>query len=111
MVQQALNNVAVGRTMVVIAHRLSTIRKADNIVVMSYGEIVEQGTHNDLIAQGGKYAKLVQAQTLTKGSEDEPDSGGETQPTDGLDRTHSLAESRPGTVSCEEQVPGTKNYG
>ncbi|PHH60177.1 hypothetical protein CDD81_2063 [Ophiocordyceps australis] len=63
-VQAALNNVAKGRTMVVIAHRLSTVCDADNIVVMAKGETVEQGTHQQLIAQGGAYARLVKAQDL-----------------------------------------------
>ncbi len=63
-VQQALNNVAVGRTMVVIAHRLSTIRDADNIVVMSKGTIVEQGSQSELIEFGGAYSRLVLAQDL-----------------------------------------------
>ncbi|KAF3932797.1 hypothetical protein ABW19_dt0207792 [Dactylella cylindrospora] len=63
-VQQALNNVAAGRTMIVIAHRLSTIRDADNIVVMSKGTIIEQGTHGELIEQGGAYSRLVMAQDL-----------------------------------------------
>jgi ATP-binding cassette subfamily B (MDR/TAP) protein 1 len=63
-VQEALNNVAVDRTMVVIAHRLSTIQSADNIVVMSSGQVVEQGTHNGLLALDGAYARLVRAQDL-----------------------------------------------
>ncbi|KAK3364499.1 P-loop containing nucleoside triphosphate hydrolase protein [Lasiosphaeria hispida] len=63
-VQKALNNVAVGRTMVVIAHRLSTIRDADNIVVMSSGSIIEHGTHNKLMASEGAYSRLVLAQDL-----------------------------------------------
>lgn len=67
-VQQALNNVAKGRTMVVIAHRLSTIRDADNIVVMTKGETVEQGTHDKLVELGGAYARLVKAQDLGHGS-------------------------------------------
>ena len=65
-VQKALSNVAVGRTMVVIAHRLSTIRDADNIVVMSKGTIVEQGTHKKLIELGGGYSRLVLAQDIGK---------------------------------------------
>lgn len=65
-VQKALNNVAVGRTMVVIAHRLSTIRDADNIVVMSKGTIVEQGTHKQLMELGGGYSHLVLSQDLGK---------------------------------------------
>lgn len=52
-------------TIVVIAHRLSTIRNADNIVVMSKGSIIEQGTHDDLIATRGAYHKLVERQLMT----------------------------------------------
>lgn len=63
-VQQGLNNIAMDRTMVVIAHNLSTIRNADNIVVMSKGQIVEQGTHSELIELGGTYTRLVSAQNL-----------------------------------------------
>ena len=63
-VQQALNNVAKGRTMIFIAHRLSTIRDADNIVVMFKGEIIERGTHDQLIEYNGAYARLVKAQDL-----------------------------------------------
>ncbi|RDA94952.1 hypothetical protein CP533_0185 [Ophiocordyceps camponoti-saundersi (nom. inval.)] len=66
-VQAALNNVGKGRTMVVIAHRLSTIRDADNIVVVSKGEVVESGTHQQLIDRGGAYARLVEAQNLGSG--------------------------------------------
>lgn len=69
-VQKALNNVASDRTMVVIAHRLSTIYNADNIVVMSHGEIIEQGTYSELTAQQGQFARLVQAQSLTHGAGD-----------------------------------------
>lgn len=68
LVQQALDNVATNRTMVVIAHRLSTIRNADRIVVMAKGTIIEQGTHNELVGRGGVYSKLVLAQDL--GQED-----------------------------------------
>ncbi|KAI8237345.1 Leptomycin B resistance protein pmd1 [Colletotrichum sp. SAR 10_86] len=64
-VQKALESVSKGRTTIVIAHKLATIRKADNIVVMNSGHIVEQGTHQWLLKKRGAYARLVQVQDLT----------------------------------------------
>ncbi|CAM3661832.1 ABC transporter-like protein [Flavobacterium saliperosum S13] len=64
LVQQALENMMQNRTSIVIAHRLSTIQKADTIVVMLKGEIVEQGTHDELLAKNGTYSKLVMMQSF-----------------------------------------------
>jgi subfamily B ATP-binding cassette protein MsbA len=63
-VQVALENMMQNRTSIVIAHRLSTIQKADKIVVLHKGKIVEQGTHDELIALNGTYNKLVSMQSF-----------------------------------------------
>jgi ATP-binding cassette subfamily B protein len=62
LIQRAMTSLRQGRTSFVIAHRLSTIRDADLILVMEDGQIVEQGTHTGLLAAGGAYARLYQAQ-------------------------------------------------
>lgn len=64
-VQQALDQLLVGRTSIVIAHRLSTIQNADKIVVLDHGKIVEEGTHHDLLEQQGLYARLVEMQSFS----------------------------------------------
>lgn len=64
LVQDALERIMKNRTSIVIAHRLSTIQNADHIVVMGQGEIVEQGTHAELLAQKGHYHALVNMQSL-----------------------------------------------
>ncbi len=62
LVQRAMSRLMKGRTSFVIAHRLSTIRSADEILVMNHGRIVEQGSHDSLMARGGFYADLYQSQ-------------------------------------------------
>lgn len=64
LVQDALEKMMRNRTSIVIAHRLSTIQNADKIVVLQKGEIVEQGSHTELLAQSGVYKRLVEMQTL-----------------------------------------------
>lgn len=61
-IQEAMDNLMSGRTSFVIAHRLSTIKDADCIVVMDEGAVVEAGTHQELLAAGGRYAELYNSQ-------------------------------------------------
>ena len=65
-IQEALEQVMVGRTTIVIAHRLSTIEQADVILVMDKGQVVEQGSHQSLLSEGGVYAHLYQLQFHTE---------------------------------------------
>lgn len=71
LIQKAMSRVMEGRTSFVIAHRLSTIRDADLILVMNQGEIIEQGTHDQLLAKGGFYEQLYNSQFDEEGDYDE----------------------------------------
>ena len=71
-VQDALNKVSINRTTLIIAHKLATVKNADSIAVISAGQVVEQGTHEDLIAADGHYARLVNVQDL--GADEEAES-------------------------------------
>ena len=61
-IQQAFAKMMEGRTSFIVAHRLSTIREADVILVMKDGNVIEQGSHQELLAQGGFYAELYNSQ-------------------------------------------------
>ncbi|MFN2169740.1 MAG: ATP-binding cassette domain-containing protein, partial [Anaerolineae bacterium] len=74
LIQAALEPLLEGRTSLVIAHRLSTILAADKILVLDEGRLVEEGTHAELLAQGGLYAQLYQIQFGTEDCADEPGS-------------------------------------
>lgn len=96
-VQQALDNVSKGRTTITIAHKLATIRKADNIVVMESGRIIEQGTHQSLLALNGAYARLVKAQDLSAKTRQDSDS--ESSDGDTKNETGDQAEQEPLNLS------------
>ena len=64
-IQDAFDELAKGRTSIIIAHRLSTVRGADKIAVIDQNQVMEYGTHNELMALHGEYEKLVNAQTIS----------------------------------------------
>ena len=76
-IQAALDNLIRGRTTLAIAHRLSTLRRADRLVVLDRGQVVEEGRHEELLAKQGAYFRLDRAQTMFF-------NGGSTSPTDDI---------------------------
>jgi ATP-binding cassette subfamily B protein len=66
LIQHAIDVLTAGRTAIVIAHRLSTIQKAHQILVLDQGEVVEAGTHQELLQKGGAYAQLIELQRQSK---------------------------------------------
>ncbi|CAN9153860.1 unnamed protein product [Alternaria alternata] len=104
-VQQALERVSQGRTTIVVAHKLSTIRNADNIAVMAHGVVVEQGSHDELLAEDGAYARLVKAQDL-----------GQTEREEQLDEDHTAekvdlvrTQTRVSAIGQEAEKPEKDN--
>lgn len=97
LVQDALDKVSVDKTTLIIAHKLATIKKADNIVVMSYGKVLEQGTHQELIDRNGQYASLVRAQDL----------GGDKGEADFTKEKEDLALERTLTMARSKSVAGS----
>ncbi|GKT40883.1 leptomycin B resistance protein pmd1 [Colletotrichum spaethianum] len=112
-VQQALDKASEGRTTIVIAHKLATIRKADNIVVMNKGTIVEQGTHEGLIQQDGAYTRLVRAQNLNvsdDGSITETEEEEETATKENIDLTKTISRYRTTDQARMEAQKERDNY-
>jgi ABC-type multidrug transport system ATPase subunit len=100
-VQAALDKVSKDRTTITIAHRLSTIIRADKVVVLQKGKVVEAGTHDELLAKEGVYYGLVHAQKLSLG-EDSEESIQEEKIGAFLDREQSIAKSEM-TLSVKEK--------
>lgn len=109
-VQAALDKAAQGRTTIVIAHRLSTIKTADNIVVMSEGRIVEQGTHDELLEKRGAYYNLVEAQRIVEEKEGQNTANDEDPDNINLGLYKTVSSGRSGAFEAdpEDETIGNK---
>nr|WP_320775485.1 ABC transporter ATP-binding protein [Streptomyces sp. CRN 30] len=109
-VQLALRTALKGRTSLVIAHRLSTIRDADQILVIDEGRVVEQGTHEELLAVGGLYAELYRTQFAGQsgqsGQSDESDDSGESRNGSGPERDERLRDAERAGIAGPVYVGG-----
>lgn len=110
-VQDALDKVSVDRTTLIIAHKLATVKNADSIAVISAGQVVEQGTHEELIVAGGHYAGLVNAQDL--GAEKEEQEMEEEEKKNALHPILSLKRTNSYALEETDVKPktGTLGYG
>ncbi|KAI9221777.1 multidrug resistance protein 3-like protein [Blastocladiella britannica] len=118
-VQEALEKASAGRTTIVIAHRLSTIRGATKIICMDKGKIVEQGTHDELIARGAVYAGLVKAQELimrqgasrnklaSAATDIGADEGSDSDELDDVDQKQDMKKSAASVSAAAAARPGT----
>lgn len=104
--QAALEVAAAGRTTITIAHRLSTIRDAHNIVVMSEGRIIEQGTHDELVEKKSAYYNLVSAQNIAAADEMTPEEEAELNEKEEMliRRKSSTAEAAGYTVDPDDDI-------
>jgi ATP-binding cassette, subfamily B (MDR/TAP), member 1 len=113
-VQAALDRVSINRTTITIAHRLSTIKKADNIVVLTKGRAVQQGTHEALMAQvGGAYWTLATSQQLVLGDDSvEGSEMGEKEKARSMDlmETEASSSGAPNKTSKDEEEWKTKGF-
>ncbi|EAW17072.1 ABC transporter ATP-binding protein [Aspergillus fischeri NRRL 181] len=102
-VQKALDRAMQKRTTIVVAHKLATIRKADNIVVMSQGKIMEQGTHEELARKNGIYASLVKAQDIAPANlEQNHGSGGTSTSDEGPEKEDDQSVARARTAEAQQ---------